>query len=578
MEAVRALEGVSGAGIPCVPAAYAESLVADVRSVDTVLEAMAGVPLGVAVQDAQAAVPPVADVRNAQAAVPPVADVRKALAAVPSVAAVREALVAVPSVADVREALVAVPSVADVRVALDAVRVCADGAGMIDQLRELEDLKSAAAAKQADIAVAFDLFQRRVQVAAGVPADELGAGVGAQIALARRESPSRGGRLLGLAKAGKEMPHTFAAFRAGQLNEWRATLVVRETACLSVEDRQAVDEELAADTGTFTGAGDRAIVAAVRAAAYRRDPKSVARRASRAVTERNVSLRPAPDTMTYLTALLPVAEGVAAYASLTRHADTLRSSGDERSRGKIMADSLVERVTGTPGGITGIDIQLVMTDRTLFQGDSEPARLTGYGTVPAQWARENILNRTTGTGSAGMAAPDAGSGTAVGVGYGAIAGTSDQHELSVWVRRLYTAPGTGELVAMDSKARLFPPGLRRFLQVRDDTCRTPYCDAPIRHDDHVVPWHNEGPTTAGNGQGLCEACNHTKENPGWTAKPIPGTRHTVETRTPTGHTYRSTAPPLPGTSREVAPLPEAPHHQATLPQRRLTEKRCPAGR
>ncbi|WP_079595830.1 HNH endonuclease [Arthrobacter sp. P2b] len=449
---------------------------------------------------------------------------------------------------------------------------------MIDQLRELEDLKSAAAAKQADIAVAFDLFQRRVQVAAGVPADELGAGVGAQIALARRESPSRGGRLLGLAKAGKEMPHTFAAFRAGQLNEWRATLVVRETACLSVEDRQAVDEELAADTGTFTGAGDRAIVAAVRAAAYRRDPKSVARRASRAVTERNVSLRPAPDTMTYLTALLPVAEGVAAYASLTRHADTLRSSGDERSRGKIMADSLVERVTGTPGGITGIDIQLVMTDRTLFQGDSEPARLTGYGTVPAQWARENILNRTTGTGSAGMAAPDAGSGTAVGVGYGAIAGTSDQHELSVWVRRLYTAPGTGELVAMDSKARLFPPGLRRFLQVRDDTCRTPYCDAPIRHDDHVVPWHNEGPTTAGNGQGLCEACNHTKENPGWTAKPIPGTRHTVETRTPTGHTYRSTAPPLPGTSREVAPLPEAPHHQATLPQRRLTEKRCPAGR
>ena len=53
-----------------------------------------------------------------------------------------------------------------------------------------------------------------------------------------------------------------------------------------------------------------------------------------------------------------------------------------------MSDTLVERTTGTPGGITGIEIQLVMTDRTLLQGDSEPARLPGYGVVPAGWARE----------------------------------------------------------------------------------------------------------------------------------------------------------------------------------------------
>jgi hypothetical protein len=101
---------------------------------------------------------------------------------------------------------------------------------MIDQLRQLEDLKSAVAAKQAEIAVAFDLVQRREQAAAGVPAQVLGAGVGAQVALARRESPVRGGRLLGLAKAlVTEMPRTFAALRNGQLNEWRATQIVKET-------------------------------------------------------------------------------------------------------------------------------------------------------------------------------------------------------------------------------------------------------------------------------------------------------------------------------------------------------------
>ncbi|PNI09336.1 HNH endonuclease [Arthrobacter sp. AFG7.2] len=410
---------------------------------------------------------------------------------------------------------------------------------MIDQLRALEDLKSLASARQAEIAVAFELSRRREQAAAGGRADELGAGVGAEIALARRESPARGGRLLGLAKAlATEMPHTLAALQSGQLNEWRATLIVKETTCLSAEDRCAVDEEIAADTGTLAGAGDRAVIAAVRAAAYRRDPGSVAKRAGHAISDRTVTLRPAPDTMTRLTALLPVAQGVAVFAALTRNADTRRASGDERGKGQIMADELVQRVTGTPGGISGIEIQLVMTDRTLFQGDSEPARLAGYGIVPAEWARKAVLSQEPETG-----------------------------ELTTWLRRLYTAPATGELLAMDSKARLFPPGLRRFLQTRDDTCRTPYCDAPIRHHDHIIPRHQHGPTSSTNGQGLCEACNHTKETPGWTTRTVPGPRHTVQLRTPTGHTYHSTAPPPPGTA--IALLP----HRALHPS---AEHRHPA--
>ena len=151
-----------------------------------------------------------------------------------------------------------------------------------------------------------------------------------------------------------------------------------------------VDEELAPDAGTLAGVGDRALVAAARTAAYRRDPRSVTQRAAHAATARHVSLRPAPDTMCYLTALLPVSAGVAVHAALVRNADSLRAGGDPRSRGQIMADDLVERVTGTPGGISGIEIQLVMTDRTLFQGDSEPARLPGYGVVPGGWASEII--------------------------------------------------------------------------------------------------------------------------------------------------------------------------------------------
>jgi hypothetical protein len=319
------------------------------------------------------------------------------------------------------------------------------------------------------------------------------------------------------------MPHALAALDTGQLNEERAMHVAKETACLSPADRSAVDEELAADTGTFVGAGTRTVIAAVRAAAIRRDPRSVAQRSSHAASERRVSLRPAPDCMTYLTVLLPVQQGVAVYAALTRQADSTRAAGDPRSRDQIMADTLVESTTGTPGGITGIELNLVMTDRTLLQGDNEPARIPGYGIVPADWALNLLMQ---GQGEPDPLQPAAGDSSRP------CGSPTGQKEFKTWVRRLYTAPGTGDLVAMDSRRRLFPAPLRRFIQIRDDTCRTPYCDAPIRHHDHIIPWHDCGPTSLSNGAGLCEACNHTKELPGWKAKPRPGPRHTIELTTP----------------------------------------------
>jgi hypothetical protein len=217
---------------------------------------------------------------------------------------------------------------------LPAADLTADNAGLIDQVRAYENVKCWAAGQQARLSVAFEARLRQEQADLGAPAGrgtlraedlgkdrtkEHGLGAAEQIALARGESPHRGGRLLGMAKAlVTEMPHALGALDTGQLNEERAMYVVKETACLTVEDRTAVDEELAADMGTFTGLGTRGVIAAVKAAATRRDPRSVTQRASHAASERSVSLRPAPDCMTYFTALLPAHQGVAVYAALTR--------------------------------------------------------------------------------------------------------------------------------------------------------------------------------------------------------------------------------------------------------------------
>jgi hypothetical protein len=130
-------------------------------------------------------------------------------------------------------------------------------------------------------------------------------------------------------------------------------LIVRESACLDVEDRRALDAELCSDVTGLEGLGDGRITAEAKAIAYRLDPRAVVDRAVRAKNERTVSIRPAPDTMTYVTALLPMPQGVAVYAALKRAADTC---GDGRGRGQSPASGGAPRwlVTpwwsGSPGG------------------------------------------------------------------------------------------------------------------------------------------------------------------------------------------------------------------------------------
>ena len=92
------------------------------------------------------------------------------------------------------------------------LEVAGDDAGRVEQIRQLEELKRAASAAQARIAAELVASQRAEQVAAGVPNRRAHRGVGEQVALARGESPHRGGTFVGMATAlVHEMPCTMAA-------------------------------------------------------------------------------------------------------------------------------------------------------------------------------------------------------------------------------------------------------------------------------------------------------------------------------------------------------------------------------
>jgi hypothetical protein len=178
--------------------------------------------------------------------------------------------------------------------------------------------------------------------------------------------------------------------------------------------------------------------------------------------------------MTYLTALLPAKDGVACYAALKKAAD----AHPEQPRGQAMADALVERVTGrTRADGVGVRVNLLLPIDSLI-GEA-PAYVPDYGAIPADLAREWVSG----------------------------------DEADIQLRRIFTYPETGDLVGMESRARTYPGLLAHLIRLRDHTCRMPYCDAPIRHIDHLRSHADGGPTSERNGAGMCVRCNLTKEHP-----------------------------------------------------------------
>jgi hypothetical protein len=393
-----------------------------------------------------------------------------------------------------------------------------DDAGRIDLIRALEELKCAAEGAQAEVTADFDRSQRAAAARRGEPAERQGRGIAHQVALARRESPHRGQRHVGLARILRTaLPCTRAALRSGRITEWTAMVVARETACLSLEHRMMVDERLAGDPARIEAMGHRELVGGILDLSCRLDPAAVTERRRRAEADRHTTLRPAPDTMTYLSALLPVKDGVAVHKALLDEADRRKSSGDPRSRGAIMADTLVRRVLAPHiAGAEGpaelpLMIHVVVPDTVLLGGSDATGFVEGVGPVPGELLREWIASHA-------------------------------EDEVMDWVRRLYQEPATGQLVAMDKDGRRFDGRLADYSRLRDRRCRTRWCNAPIRHLDHADDFADGGATSAANAQGLCEACNHAKQGAGWSAQAVDAPVHTIEITTPTGHRYLSTVP------------------------------------
>lgn len=315
------------------------------------------------------------------------------------------------------------------------------------------------------------------------------------------QSMSSGRRLV------QSMPGMLTALAHGRVVSTAAHKVGRTMGPATPEQRRQVDQILAAHLPYLEDCGPEELAGEAAKVLHGLDPHGAARRHQVAKQERHVTVRRAEHGMCTVTAQLPALDGARIRKGLSIAAEKARAHGDRRGHQQIMADLFADALIGRGEGIdpSTLEIGVIITDRSLLAPDhADAATIEGYGPVPYEHVREEMLR---------AAQPDV-----------------DDPELTMTLRQLYADLEDGQLVAVESRSRAFPPALARFLRLAHQTCRAPHCDASIRQNDHIVPWAEGGPTSLSNGNGTCAADNQ-KEESGESARVITdenGTRRTVE--------------------------------------------------
>ncbi|WP_345081988.1 HNH endonuclease [Brachybacterium paraconglomeratum] len=435
-------------------------------------------------------------------------------------------------------------------------------------------LRASLAAIDASWQVAAENRIRRDDLARGVPSSQQGRGAGQEIGLARRISPSASS--FSLAKARRlvqNMPGAIDRLWAGAMTDQQASAVSGALDGASADTCHRVDDHLLEHPEFLQDKGFKRLRSDTQKLVQQLEPETSRARAERAARARHVTMTPLADGMARVTAVLRGIDAAGLMNSLNVRAQSLRAAGAKASVPALEADLLVDDVLHggqveesddqrvvpsdqsleasdpvpepvdpatepvdpvrepvdpavEPGMFDdaeevlesataeqappkmprirpGLDVGIVISDTALLGPDdgSETAELEGYGTIPAHIVRDTLLGQPPGH----LRADE---------------GDHPDEVVSAFYRRLYRSPRTGELIAMESRARAFPAGLARMIRWRDTTCRTPWCDAKIRQIDHVIPHHKGGSTSYANGQGLCVRCNLLKELGLWVLSPL----------------------------------------------------------
>ena len=382
----------------------------------------------------------------------------------------------------------------------------------------------------------------------------------AELATALRVPERTMGELVDAAQALVEhYPAALAAMRTGEVSYRHAEVLMDHTRDLDGAGRAQAEAAL-------VELASRQTVSRFRASARRwRDrhhPRALGERHRAAAEQRGVWVDPSLDGMAYLSALLPAAQAHAVHDGVSGIAATLQGPGESRTLAQLRADVLCALLLdpaagplaravaqgsvisagseGAPGSApattSGLDLALVCgvrdacTAGTPDPGIPGPAstlrtadgagldRLTGVSPLPPWVTTRGIRPQVVVTvpfltllGRSEEPGHVAGFGPIDAASARELAGRA-----TGWTRIL-TDPVTDEVLDVGRTRYRVPEHLRRYVQVRDQTCRFPGCARPAaRCDlDHTVAWEEGGGTSEGNLAHLCRAHHRLKHMAGW---------------------------------------------------------------
>ncbi|WP_442876036.1 DUF222 domain-containing protein [Amycolatopsis sp. NBC_01480] len=330
----------------------------------------------------------------------------------------------------------------------------------------------------------------------------------AELALELSVTERRAGADVALAQAlTTRLPETFAAFRRGEIDAFKARMVFEPTIALSDEMARQVDAIVSA---RLAGKNPSSLRAAVNRVVQKVDAEGYERRSRARRRDRNVCLIHQDETMSTLLCDLPVEQASAIYTSLDQEARRLRRGGEDRTLDQLRADVLVDRLLNRARGGSGITpvIYVYLDLLTLAGLNEDPAELAGTGTIPAWLGRE-------------LAAEPG----------------------SVW-RRIITEPDTGQVLSVGRTRYRPPAALADLVQARDRECAHPGCHRPSQYSDidHTRDFATGGHTAEENLGPRCRRHHRLKDEPGWTCTSMSGGEGTITT--PTGRVYATKPPPL----------------------------------
>ena len=312
------------------------------------------------------------------------------------------------------------------------------------------------------------------------------------IAVALRRSPVTVRRQLASARTLLRLPRVLAAMERGGVGVDHADQVAQVAHDLPdhllPRYQRAVLGRLLRPGSVMTPGETGAFCRRVRA---RIDAAGEEGRRLRARRHEDVRIWAEDDGLACLQARLPLADAARVHAALDARA-RLQPYDPDHSVGMRRAAALVDAICGEPGtpvqqGAVGICVQVTVDLATVMGIDDEPALVTMPG------------------------------GASEPVTAGALRELLADPRIPVAMRRLLTAPNTGELLDRGRTCYRVPEDLRAFVVARDGTCRFPGCARRAdRCDiDHIEPWHQGGRTDRVNLMALCRRHHVVKTHGEW---------------------------------------------------------------